>query len=134
MCGDVRESLVGLPPRGPSGIATWPLSPTQKGEIERDREERFGPGVRRLRQLDYRVTRGLVVAGATALLAAIAILAWARGVDPVEAVGVALYMPVFLAAVLLGSGEGVAAGLPAGGGLLPPPGPAPPRSGGLPPP
>jgi len=74
--------------------------------------------VRRLRQLDYRETRGLVVAGATALLAAIAILAWARGVDPAEAVGVALYLPVFLAAVLLGTGEGIAAALLVGGAYV----------------
>jgi hypothetical protein len=67
--------------------------------------------MKRLRRLDYRVTRSLVVAGATVLLAAIAVLAWARGVDPAEAVGVALYMPVFLAAILLGTTEGIAAAL-----------------------
>ena len=74
--------------------------------------------MRRLRQLDYQVTRSLVVGGATALLGAIALLAWARGVDPAEAVGVALYMPVFLAAVLLGTGEGIAAALLAGGAYV----------------
>jgi hypothetical protein len=52
-------------------------------------------------------SRRLVVVGGTLLLAAIAVLAWAQGVDPAEAVGVALYMPVFLAATLLGPVEGI---------------------------
>jgi GGDEF domain-containing protein len=56
----------------------------------------------------YADTRRLVVLGGTVLLAAIATLAWAHGVDPVEAAGAALYVPVFLAATLLGPWEGSA--------------------------
>jgi len=57
--------------------------------------------------LRYLDARRLVVGGGTALLAIMAVLAWAQGVDPAEAVGVALYMPVFLAAALLGPAEGI---------------------------
>jgi GGDEF domain-containing protein len=57
--------------------------------------------------LRYLDARRLVVGGGTALLAVMAVLAWAQGVDPAEAVGVALYMPVFLAAALLGPAEGI---------------------------
>lgn len=51
--------------------------------------------------------RRLIVVGGTLLLAVIAVLAWAQGVDPAEAIGVALYVPVLLAAALLGPAEGI---------------------------
>lgn len=57
--------------------------------------------------IKYLDARRLVVAGGSALLAIIAVLAWAQGVDPAEAAGVVLYLPVFLAATLLGPGEAV---------------------------
>lgn len=65
-------------------------------------------------RLTYVGARHLVVAGGTALLAFLAVIAWAQGVDPPEAVGLALYMPVFLAAILLGFGAGVGVALAAG--------------------
>lgn len=68
-----------------------------------------------LRALRYTDTRRLVVLGGSVLLAGIALLAFARGVDPVEAVGAALYVPVFLAAVLLGPWEGLTVGVLAAG-------------------
>jgi GGDEF domain-containing protein len=64
-----------------------------------------------LHRLRYTDTRRLAVFGGTLLLAGITALAWARGVDPAESVGAALYVPVFLAASLLGPGEGVGIGL-----------------------
>ena len=66
----------------------------------------------------YTDTRRLAVFGGTLLLAGIAALAWAHGVDPAESVGVALYVPVFLAASLLGPGEGLAVGLLASVGYV----------------
>lgn len=59
----------------------------------------------------YGQTRRLLVLGGTVLLAGIALLAWFHGVDPVEATGAAFYIPVFLAAALLGPWEGAAAGV-----------------------
>jgi GGDEF domain-containing protein len=64
-----------------------------------------------LRDLRYTDTRRLSVLGGTVLLAGIAALAWAHGVDPAEAVGAVLYVPVFLAAALLGPWEGVGIGV-----------------------
>ncbi|TMK42706.1 MAG: hypothetical protein E6G66_16245, partial [Actinobacteria bacterium] len=64
-----------------------------------------------LHRLRYSDTRRLAVFGGTLLLAGITALAWARGVDPAESMGAALYVPVFLAASLLGPGEGVAIGV-----------------------
>jgi hypothetical protein len=64
-----------------------------------------------MRRLNYLDARRLVVAGGTALLAVIGTLAWAQGVDPAEATGVALYVPVFLAAILLGVADGVGVAL-----------------------
>lgn len=71
-----------------------------------------------LRDLKYTDTRRLAVFGGTLLLAGIAALAWAHGVDPAEAVGAILYVPVFLAATLLGPGEGIAVGLLAAGAYV----------------
>lgn len=64
-----------------------------------------------IEELGYDRTRSLLLAAGVAVLVVTAVVTYVRGVDPVEVLGVLLFLPVFVAAVLRGLRGGLLAGL-----------------------